>query len=282
MQIRTLFLLAVATVWIGSSIGGGGTAAAEDSEPALPHQRWSFTGPLGRFDEAQLRRGFLVYMEGCASCHGMRHIAYRDLSALGIGFGPEDIKALAAGFTVEDGPDEEGGMYERPARASDRMVAPYPNVEAARLANNGIAPPDLSLITKARQGGSDYVYAFLTGYVDPLEHAEIAPGMEYNFYAPGQQTGMIPSLFDDLVEYEDGTEASVDQMAKDVTAFLSWAADPHMEQRKKLGIKVVVFLLLLTTMLYALKREVWAHLHGNRPSEPAPHGPVTEDGAPSP
>lgn len=242
-------------------IGAVGGAALASERPEIPSQSWDFSGPLGRFDDAQLRRGFLVYMDACSACHSLRHVAYRDLSALGVGFGPEDIKALAAEFTVLDGPGEDGEMYERPARPYDRFVPPFPNTQAARAANSGMAPPDLSLITKARPGGADYIYAFLTGYVDEPEGAEVTPGMFYNLYAPGRQTGMVPVLFEDLVEYEDGTPATVEQMAEDVTAFLAWAADPHMEQRKKLGIKVVIFLTLLTIMFYALKREVWAHLH---------------------
>jgi ubiquinol-cytochrome c reductase cytochrome c1 subunit len=224
-------------------------------------REWSFVGPLGRYDQVQLRRGFQVYMETCGSCHSLRQVAYRNLSALGIGFGPEDIKALAAEYKVQDGPDDSGKMFMRPATPADRLVPPYPNKEAARVANNGMYPPDLSLIAKARKGGPHFLRDFLVGYGAPPEGVEVRPGMYYNAAVSGLQTGMPPVLTDGLVDYEDGTEATVEQMAKDVTAFLVWTADPHMQARKTMGFKVVIFLALLTIMFVALKREVWAHLH---------------------
>ncbi|MBL8658435.1 MAG: cytochrome c1 [Rhodospirillales bacterium] len=237
------------------------TAAEDGARPPIPQQLWSFAGILGKYDDAALRRGFLVYMDACSGCHSLRHVAYRDLSALGVGFGPEDIKALAAQFKVEDGPDEEGKMFRRPALPADRIVSRFPNKQAAQHANRGMYPPDLSLITKARRDGTNYLFAFLTGFEEPPADAEVTPGMHYNRYAPGQQTGMEGVLSEDLVEYDDGTQASVPQMASDVTSFLAWAADPHREIRHSIGVRVVIFLLLLTLMLYALKREVWAHLH---------------------
>lgn len=224
-------------------------------------REWSFVGPLGWYDQAQLRRGFQVYMETCGACHSLRQVAYRNLSALGIGFGPEDIKALAAEYKVQDGPDDSGKMFMRPATPADRLVPPYPNKEAARVANNGMYPPDLSLIAKARKGGPHFLRDFLMGYGAPPEGVEVRPGMYYNAAVSGLQTGMPPVLTDGLVDYEDGTEATVEQMAKDVTAFLVWTADPHMQERKAMGFKVVIFLALLTIMFVALKREVWAHLH---------------------
>ena len=247
-------------------------AADEGGRPDIPQQLWPFAGILGKYDDAALRRGFLVYLDACSSCHSLRHVAYRDLTALGVGFAPEDIRALAAEFKVEDGPDEQGKMFRRPALPADRIVSPYPNKEAAQHANNGMYPPDLSLITKARRDGTNYLYAFLIGYEDPPAEVELTTGMVYNRYAPGQQTGMDTALFEDLVEYEDGTPATVEQMAHDVTQFLAWAADPHREVRHNLGVRVVIFLVLLTIMLIALKREVWAHLH-RPPANGAPAVP---------
>ncbi|MCW5699965.1 MAG: cytochrome c1 [Rhodospirillales bacterium] len=233
-------------------------------EVSIPGQDWSFSGPFGRYDQAALRRGLRVYIDGCWSCHSLRHVAFRNLSTLGVGFGPEDIKALASEFDVQDGPNEDGEMFVRPGRPSDRFPPPFANKQMARQMNNGMVPPDLSLITKARPGGPDYVYAVLVGYQDPPDSQMPIPGMNYNPYVPARYTGMKAPLIDDLVEYDDGTEATVEQMAKDVTEFLAWAADPHMEARKKLGVRVVIFLALLTIMFIALKRETWAHLHERR------------------
>jgi len=236
-------------------------AHAESNETSnLPETDWTFTGLFGRYNDADLRRGFLVYMDACSTCHSLRHVAYRDLKALGVGFGPEDLKTIAAQFKVVAGPDDDGKMFKRPARPSDRFVPPYPNVQAAKAANKGMLPTDLSLITKARPGGPDFLYHFLTGYADAPADFDLAPGMYYNSAVSGHQTGMMPPLYDDLVLYDDGTDATVEQMSKDVTQFLAWAGDPHMDQRKRLGVKVVIFLALLTIMLIALKKEVWAHL----------------------
>lgn len=253
-------LMAMGLIALMPMLGAGAAYGDNKASDSASEPEWSFSGPFGRYDQDALRRGLQVYIEGCGDCHSLRHVAYRSLSALGIGYGPEDIKALAAEFEVEDGPNAEGEMYMRPARPSDRFAPPYPNKQAARLENKGMYPPDLSLITKARKDGADYLYALLVGYTDPPAGEEPAPGMYYNKYAPGHYTGMKAPLLDNLVEYEDGTEATVEQMAKDVTEFLAWAADPHMNERKSLGIRVVIFLVLLTIMFIALKKEVWAHL----------------------
>ncbi len=249
--VTGLALVAVALAILAGPVHGA-------DPPELPAQDWSFSGPFGTFDQAALRRGLEVYLDACASCHGIRHVAYRNLSALGVGYGPEDIKAFAAEFEVQDGPDETGKLFWRPARPSDRFAPPYPNAQAARAANKGMFPPDLSLITRARAGGADFLYAFLVGYEDAPEHLSLGPGMYHNRFAPGGQTGMAPQLFEELIEYEDGTPATVEQMAADVTTFLAWTADPHMEARKSMGLRVVAFLALLTIMFIALKREVWA------------------------
>lgn len=230
-------------------------AEAEAPEP----QDWSFDGPLGVFDGAARQRGFQVFKEVCAGCHGLRFIAYRNLEALG--FGAEQIKAVAAEYSVTDGPNDEGEMFERPAKPSDRWVPPFANDNAARASNNGALPPDLSLITKARKGGADYLFAVLTGYDEAACEGELMEGMHCNRYFPGEQIAMPPPLLEGAVEYADGTEAGVDRMARDVTEFLAWAAEPELEARKRMGIKVILFLIAFTAILYAVKRKVWADLH---------------------
>jgi ubiquinol-cytochrome c reductase cytochrome c1 subunit len=251
----------------GLAHGGANVSVAADfSVEAPPSQDWSFNGPFGRYDQAALRRGLQVYVEGCSVCHSLQHVAYRNLSALGVGFGPEDIRAFAAEFEVRDGPNENGEMFMRPARPSDHFAPPFVNKAEARRANKGMYPPDLSLMAKARKGGPDYLYALLVGYAEPPGGSMPIPGMYYNPYVSGHFTGMKAPLLDNLVDYDDGTAATVEQMAKDVTQFLAWAADPHMEERKRLGVKVVIFLALLTIMFIALKLEVWAHLKSPPPA----------------
>ncbi len=230
--------------------------AAEAPHPAKQH--WSFAGFFGTFDRAAAQRGFQVYKEVCAGCHAMQYLSYRHLAALG--FNEEEVKAIAAGFEVPD-LNDEGEAVKRPGRPSDRFAAPFANDKAARAANNGAFPVDLTLITKAREGGPDYVYAVLTGYKDAPSGFQLAPGMNYNAYFPGHQIAMPPPLSDGQVTFADNTKASVAQMAKDVTTFLSWAAEPELEARKAMGIKVILFLIVLSGLLYAVKRKVWADLH---------------------
>ncbi|MCP4330929.1 MAG: cytochrome c1 [Alphaproteobacteria bacterium] len=252
-------IMASAVVGLALAMGGAGPAiAAEGVE--IPSQSWSFDGPFGTFDRAEAQRGLQVYQENCSSCHSLRLVSYRNLTALG--YSDAQIQAIASEKDVTDGPDDEGEMFERPARPSDRFVSPFPNDNAAIAANGGAMPPDLSLITKSRIGGPDYLYALLTGYEEePPADFDLPDGAYYNEYFPGHQIAMPPPLFDDLVEYADGTPATVDQMARDVTTFLSWAASPEMEERKTTGIKVILFLLILTGLLYAYKRKIWADLH---------------------
>ena len=231
--------------------------AAEATHP--PARDWSFDGIFGTFDKAAMRRGYLVYAETCAGCHSLRLVAYRNLAA--IGFSADQVKKIAAEAEVTDGPNDEGEMFQRPARPSDRFASPFPNANAARAANNGALPPDLSLIIKAREGGADYLHALLVGFQEPPEKVKLAEGMSYNLYFPGNAMAMPAPLADDQVEYADKTKATVDQMASDVTTFLSWAAEPEHDERKSLGIKVMLFLLVLTGMMYALKRKIWADVH---------------------
>ena len=237
---------------------GAGPAMAEVGKP--PARDWSFHGMFGTFDRGAAQRGFQVYQEVCAACHSLKLVAYRNLS--GIGLSEDQIKAIAAEVEVTDGPNDEGEMFQRPARPSDRFVKPFANDNAARAANNGALPPDLSLMVKARKGGADYLHALLTGYKEePPAGIKLSEGMNYNLYFPGNQIAMAPPVADDAVEYADGTKATADQIATDVATFLAWAAEPELEERKRLGIKVLLFLIVLTGMLYAVKRQVWKDQH---------------------
>lgn len=243
---------------IALSLAAALPAAAADA-PEAPKQRWSFSGLFGGFDRPSLQRGFVVYKDVCAACHGLRLVAYRNLAD--IGFSEEDIKAIAATVDIEDGPNDEGEMFERPGKPSDRFKSPFPNDEAARAANNGALPPDLSLMTKATLGGADYLYAVLTGYAEAPSGMKVPEGMSYNKHFAGNMIAMPPPLSEDGVEYGDKTKATVAQQARDVTTFLAWAAEPELEERKRMGVKVILFLLLLTGLLYVAKRRIWSDVH---------------------
>ena len=242
-------------------IGLGLAGPAEAAEGALaPIERdWSFDGLFGSFDRAAAQRGFQVYREVCSVCHGLDYIAFRNLADLG--FSEDQVAALAAEYQVTDGPDDTGQMFEREGKPTDHIPPPFPNEEAARAANGGALPPDLSLITKARADGSDYLYSVLVGYQDPPAEAEAPAGMYYNLYFPGNWIAMPPPLSPDIVQYADGTSANVEQMASDVSVFLTWAAEPTLETRKQTGLKVVLFLIVLTGLLFATKRKIWAEAH---------------------
>jgi ubiquinol-cytochrome c reductase cytochrome c1 subunit len=238
------------------------SALAAGAAPAFPKHPWSFDGAFGTFDKEQLQRGLKVYKEVCAACHSIKLVSYRNLSMLG--YSEDEIKAYAATFTVTDGPNDEGEMFERPALPSDRFVSPYPNEQAARAANNGAYPPDQSLIVKARNislsDGASYIRALLIGYKDAPEGMIVPEGKHYNAYMPGHVIAMAPPLSDGVVTYEDGSPETVEQYATDVAAFLAWASEPHMEERKETGIRVIMFLTVLTGMLYAAKRKIWARV----------------------
>ena len=248
-------IIAAAVVFAG--LQAGAAQAAEGK--ALPARDWSFSGIFGQYDRGALQRGLQVYREVCSGCHSLRLIAFRNLEALD--YGEDEIKAIAAEYTVVAGPDDDGEMFERPGLPADRFPSPFANTKAAAAANNGAVPPDLSLMVKARDGGADYVHALLTGYVDPPDDVELLDVQSYNLYFPGNLIAMAPPLSEDSVEYGDGTPATVEQMAADVTSFLAWTAEPEMEDRKRMGIKVILFLLVFTGVLYAAKRKVWADLH---------------------
>ena len=230
-------------------------------EISIPKQDWTFKGITGKFDRASLQRGYQVYTEVCASCHSMGLLSYRNLGEKG---GPEfsvdQVKAIAANFEVTDGPNDDGEMFTRPGRPSDKFVSPYPNIKAAMAANGGAYPPDMSVLVKARKGGSDYIYAVLRGYTEPPANFELEDGVYYNKYMDGNKIKMSNPLSDDIVSYSDGTKATEAQMAKDVTAFLTWAAEPHLETRHKLGFKVIIFLIILSILVYFSMRRLWSRI----------------------
>ncbi|MEZ5690110.1 MAG: cytochrome c1 [Rickettsiales bacterium] len=244
------------------ALGVSGSAAFASGDKAIPKKMvWEFDGIFGHVDKQSAQRGFQVYKEVCSACHGLGRISFRNLSD--IGFSEAEIKALAASYQVKDGPNDEGEMFERAGKPFDYFVPPFPNEEAARAAYNGAYPPDLSLIVKARPDGANYLYSLLTGYGQtPPEGVHIADGQYYNPYF-GYHVGiaMPPPLAEDQVEYSDGTKASVEQMARDVTTFLQWAAEPEMESRKQMGIKVLIFLAIFTMFMYIAKRNLWKKIH---------------------
>ena len=222
---------------------------------------WSFKGLTGTFDRASLQRGFQVYKEVCASCHSMQYLSYRNLGEPG---GPEfseqEVKAIAASFEIEDGPDSQGEMFTRPGKPSDKFKSPYPNVQAAAAANGGAYPPDMSVLVKARKGGANYIYSVLVGYEDPPPGVNLDDGVYYNKYMYGNKIKMPAPLSDDLIEYTDGTKATAEQMSKDVTNFLMWSAEPHLEQRHKTGFRVIAYLIILTVLVYFTMKKIWSRV----------------------
>jgi cytochrome c1 len=264
----------------GLVLSFGAVQAAEGQMPAKGIS-FSFEGPFGTFDRAQLQRGYKVYKEVCSACHSMQYVSFRNLAQPGgPEFSEEQVKVLAAGYTMQDGPNADGEMFERPGLPSDRFPSSFPNEQAARAANGGAYPSDLSLITKYRPGwygtfnqlvngigGPQYVYSVLTGYVADEQlteelKTEQPEGKHYNpYFANGHWIGMPPPLSDDQVTYDDGTPATVDQMSRDVSAFLAWAAEPKMEERKRTGFMVMIYLGILALLLYLVKKKIWADAH---------------------
>lgn len=273
------FVKGLAALSMGVVLAGGAMAAEEGGTPHYPlikpvEQDWSFAGPFGTYDRGELQRGLKVYREACAACHGLERIAFRNLEDLG--YSEAQVRALAAEYQVQDGPDANGEMFERAALPSDRFPSPFPNAEAAAAANGGAAPPDLSLIAKARavergfplfvfdvftqyaESGPDYVYNLLVGYEEAPEGVEVQPGTYYNpHFIAGPALAMPPPLNEGAITYDDETEGTVEQYAHDVTAFLMWAAEPHLEARKSMGFVVMVFLVLFGGLVYLTKRKIW-------------------------
>ena len=235
------------------------TAWGAGGDVILKTRNWSFSGPFGTFDKAAMQRGFQVYNEVCAGCHSMKLIAFRNFADLG--YDDSEIKALAAQYEIQDGPNDDGDMFMRPGIPADRMPAPYPNDNAARAGNNGALPPDLSLIAKARPNGPNYLYSLLSSYDDAPEGKEVPDGMYYNAAYPGHLIAMPQPLYGDDVEYIDGSATSIDAISADLTQFLMWAAEPKMEVRKRIGVAAVFFLSIFVILSYLAKRRIWADIH---------------------
>lgn len=268
-------LLALALI-VGLSVPA--LAAGEAETP--PKQKWSFWGPVGKYDRGQLQRGFKVYREVCQGCHSLSLLSFRNLAETGgPGFTIPQAAAIASEYKVQDGPNDAGEMFERAGRLADRFPKPFPNDNAARAANGGALPPDLSVIAKARtyergglwfvldiftqyvEQGPDYLVALLTGYADAPAGFKLPDGTSYNKYFPGHAIGMPAPLSDGQVTYDDGAPQTTLQYSKDVTGFLMWAAEPHLEARKRLGLQVMIFLIVLAGLMYFTKKKVWAAAH---------------------
>jgi cytochrome c1 len=268
--MKRLAIVAAAAALMAAASG----AWAQEDAPDAPHQDWSFAGVFGTFDRGSLQRGFQVYNEVCSNCHSMRLLHYRDLGPEGpeggIGFSAAQVAAIAAQKQVEDGPNDQGEMFRRPGKPQDPFVSPFPNEQAARAANGGAAPPDLSVMVKSRgkgleylwgEGGPDYVYGILNGFVNAPAGFKVTEGKYYNEYFAGHQISMPPPLADNTVKFQDGTKPTLPQEADDVVTFLTWAAEPYLEERKSTGAKSIIFLLAMTGVLYGAKRKVWKNLH---------------------
>ena len=232
---------------------------AADSKEEPKQVDWSFDGVFGTFDKPSIQRGFQVYKEVCSACHSLKRVSFRHLE--GAGFSAAEVKALAAGYTIHDGPNDAGEMFDRPGRPSDAIPGPYANDKAARAANNGGLPPDQSLLIKAREDGPNYIYSLLTGYEPAPDGVSVPAGAYFNPYMDGHIIKMAPPLRADAVTYQDGTKATLDQEARDIVNFLQWAAEPEMEQRKSMGIHVMLFLGAMTTFFYLVKKRIWSNLH---------------------
>lgn len=284
--VTSIALIAAMAGFSGQALAAEGGDLAELTHHAAqtghypilkPEQMdWSFAGPFGKYDKAQLQRGLKVFTEVCSACHSMSLVAFRTLEDLG--YSEAQVKAFAANYEVTDGPNADGEMFTRTAVASDHFPSPFPNKEAAAAANNGAAPPDFSLIAKARgvtrgfptfvfdiftqyqQGGPDYIHALLTGYQDPPEGVEVAEGTYFNpYFIAGQSLAMAPPISDGQVTYDDGSPETLEQYSLDVSAFLMWAAEPHLEDRKRMGFMVMVFLAIFTALIYLTKKSVYAN-----------------------
>jgi ubiquinol-cytochrome c reductase cytochrome c1 subunit len=256
-MIKKLFAILLLLPSVALASSGSSKKGALATHAIHPKKmKWEFDGFFGRFDKASIQRGFKIYKEVCSNCHSLKRPAYRNLQE--IGFSKKEVKAIASEYLVVDGPDDEGEMYERPALPSDRFVSPYANENAARAANGGALPPDLSLIVKARHDGANYVYSLLTGYEEAPHGFDLAVGKYYNPYFPGRQISMPPPIIDDeQVEYTDGTYPTKEQMTIDIVNFLQFVAEPETEKRKRMGVRTMTFLFILFIILLAAKKAVW-------------------------
>ena len=252
--LKSILLLAIFTTISFSS------NASEQSKKLL-NLGWSFKGFFGKFDRASLQRGYQVYAEVCSACHSMKYLSYRNLAeAGGPEFSEEQAKVIASQYEVTDGPNNDGEMFTRPARLSDNFVGSFANEEEAKAANGGAYPPDMSVLVKARKGDANYIYSLLLGYDDPPSDFTLDEGVYYNTFMSGNKIKMAKPLSESLVQYSDGTPATEEQMAKDVTTFLAWAAEPHLEARHKLGFRTVTYLIIITILVYFSMKKVWSRI----------------------
>jgi len=243
-------------------------AFSEEKNINFIKTNWSFEGFFGTFDRSSLQRGYQVYQEVCSGCHSVQYLSYRNLSEKGgPEFSIEEAKAVASQFEVEDGPNSEGEMFMRPGRLSDKFVKPYPNVEASTAANDGAYPPDMSVLAKARAGGADYIYSLLMGYEEVPTGFELDDGVYYNKYMPGNKIKMSEPISEGIVEYSDGTNSTKVQIAKDVTTFLVWASEPHLESQHRMGFKTIIYLIILITLVYMSKKKVWSRFGSKEEEE---------------
>ncbi|XP_030372333.1 cytochrome c1, heme protein, mitochondrial [Scaptodrosophila lebanonensis] len=255
---------------VGAITGGVGallfaleqSVEASGTEVHSPAQPWTHRGLFSSLDHQSVRRGYEVYKQVCSACHSMQYIAYRNL--IGVSHTEAEAKAEAEQITVKDGPDDTGNYYTRPGKLSDYFPSPYPNEEAARAANNGAYPPDLSYIVSARKGGEDYIFALLTGYHDAPAGVVLREGQYFNPYFPGGAISMAQVLYNEVIEYEDGTPPTQSQLAKDVATFLKWTSEPEHDDRKQLLIKVIGILTFLTAIAYYIKRHKWSTLKSRK------------------
>lgn len=251
---RIVSLLAVALMAVTNP------ALANSGAMEPKQMEWAFDGAFGKFDKPSIQRGFQVYKEVCSACHSLKRVPFRKLTD--VGFSEAEVKSLATSYQIHDGPNDSGEMFDRPGRPSDHFPSPYANDNAARNSNGGALPPDQSLLIKSREDGPNYIYSLLTGYgqTPPEEHL-VPEGAHYNPYFPGGNIKMAQPLHDDAVTYQDGTKATVDQEAHDIVNFLQWAAEPEMEERKHMGVHVMLFLGIMTCFFYLVKKRVWSDLH---------------------
>ena len=257
--MKKLLKIYLTTIFLTLSIQNI-TYSAGENYPLLK-QDWSFKSFFGTFDRASLQRGYQVYTEVCASCHSLKYVSYRNLAEKGgPEFSIEQAKAIASNFEVTDGPNNDGEMFTRPAKLSDKFVMPYANDQEAKLSNGGAYPPDMSVLVKARAGGADYIYSVILGYEDRPEGMKLDDGVYYNKYMYGNKIKMPPQLYDDLVTYADGTPATPEQMAKDITTFLAWTAEPKIEERHKFGFRAIIYLVILTILVYFSMKRIWSRI----------------------